>query len=311
VPADLDTLLREADAALHRAKGGGGGRAAWFDEQMHLQSVQRVRTERDLRLALDRDELFLEYQPAFDLRFERIIHVEALIRWRHPERGVVPPGEFIPVAEDAGLIPRLGEWVLGRVVEQAARWAHVPGLRVWSNVSPLQLSDRGLPDRLAAHLHRVGLPADRLGIEVTESTFADSSCMAAVLAQVRMLGVAVAIDDFGTGYSSLARLGDLPVDVIKIDRSFVQDLGTARGEAVLSSIVTLAHALDAEVVAEGVETLEQLHALSALGADSASGFLLARPSVPEHLPMVLPEATSARPQLHPSVARVPRELRVP
>jgi diguanylate cyclase (GGDEF)-like protein/PAS domain S-box-containing protein len=312
VPADLDTLLREADAALHRAKDGGGGRAAWFDEQMHLQSVHRVRTERDLRLALDRDEFFLEYQPAFDLRYERITHVEALVRWRHPERGVVPPLDFIPVAEAAGLVSRLGEWVLGRVVEQAARWAHIPGLRVWFNVSPQQLVDRRMPGLVAAHLARVGLAADRLGIEVTESTFADSSCMAEVLEQVRALGVAVAIDDFGTGYSSLARLGDLPVDVIKIDRSFVQDLGTARGEAVLSSIVTLAHALDADVIAEGVETLEQLRALSVLGVDSASGFLLARPAVAEHLPMALPAAVFARPrlQMHPSVARVPRELRV-
>ncbi len=312
VPAGLDTLLREADAALHRAKDGGGGRAAWFDEQMHLQSVHRVRTERDLRLALDRDELFLEYQPAFDLRFERITHVEALVRWRHPEHGVVPPGKFIPVAEEAGLISRLGEWVLARVVEQAARWAHLPGLRVWLNVSPRQLTDSRLPELLAGHLARVGVAADRLGIEVTESTFADSSCMAEVLEEVRALGVAVAIDDFGTGYSSLARLGDLPVDVIKIDRSFVQDLGTARGEAVLSSIVTLAHALDADVVAEGVETLEQLRTLSAFGVDSASGFLLARPAAPEHLPMGLPAAASARPRLemHPSVARVPGELRL-
>ena len=136
--------------------------------------------------------------------------------------------------------------------------------------------------------------------------------MAEVLEEVRALGVAVAIDDFGTGYSSLARLGDLPVDVIKIDRSFVQDLGTARGEAVLSSIVTLAHALDADVVAEGVETLEQLRTLSAFGVDSASGFLLARPAAPEHLPMGLPAAASARPRLemHPSVARVPGELRL-
>ncbi len=312
VPADLDTLLREADAALHRAKAGGGGRAAWFDEQMHLQSLHRVRTERDLRLALDRDELFLEYQPAFDLRYEGITHVEALVRWRHPERGVVPPSDFIPVAEESGLICRIGEWVLARAVEQAARWAHVPGLRVWVNVSPQQLVDRRMPGLLAAHLDRVGLAADRLGIEVTESTLGDSSCMAAVLEQVSALGVAIAIDDFGTGYSSLARLGDLPVDVIKIDRSFVQDLGTARGEAVLSSIVTLAHALDADVVAEGVETLEQLRALSVLGVDSASGFLLARPAVPEHLPMALPTAASARQrhQMHPSVARVPPELRV-
>ena len=311
-PGDLDTVLREAEAALGRAKAAGRDRAAWFDEQLHRESVQRLQTEHDLRLALERDELFLDYQPAFDLRHERITHVEALVRWRHPVRGVVPPLDFIPVAEEAGLISRLGEWVLGRVVEQAVRWAHIPGLRVWLNVSPEQLADRRMPQLLADHLARVGLAADRLGIEVTESTFADSSCMATVLEEVRALGVAVAIDDFGTGYSSLARLGDLPVDVIKIDRSFVHDLGTARGEAVLSSIVTLAHALDADVIAEGVETLEQLRTLSVLGVDSASGYLLARPAVPEHLPMPLPAATSFRwrTDMHPSVARVPRELRL-
>ncbi|MGY1682347.1 putative bifunctional diguanylate cyclase/phosphodiesterase [Geodermatophilus sp. SYSU D01176] len=311
-PADLDTLLREADAAVDRAKAAGRERAVWFDEQMHLQSVHRVRTERDLRLALDRDELFLEYQPAFDLRVERITHVEALVRWRHPVRGVVPPSDFIPIAEESGLISRIGEWVLARAVEQAARWAHVPGLRVWFNVSPQQLADHRMPGLIAGHLARVGLTADRLGIEVTESTVADSSCLAAVLEQVRAMGVAIAIDDFGTGYSSLARLGDLPVDVIKIDRSFVHDLGTVRGEAVLASIVTLAHALEADVVAEGVETLEQLRVLSALGVDSASGFLLARPAAPGLLPMALPHTAAFRWRtgLHPSVARVPEALRV-
>ena len=311
VPADLGTLLREADAAMHRAKDGGGGRAAWFDEQMHLQSVHRVGTERDLRLALDRDEFFLEYQPAFDLRVERITHVEALVRWRHPERGVVPPSDFIPVAEEAGLISRLGEWVLARAVEQAARWAHVPSLRVWLNVSPQQLADRRMPALIAGHLARVGLAADRLGIEVTESTFADSSCLAEVLEQVRALGVAIAIDDFGTGYSSMARLTGFPVDVIKIDRSFVHDLGSVRGEAVLASIVTLAHAIDAHAIAEGVETLAQLRTLSALGVDSASGYLLARPAAPEHLPLALPHTAAFRWRtgLHPSVAQVPPALR--
>ena len=158
-PADLDILLREADAALHRAKDDGRDRAVWFDEQMHVESVRRVELENDLRQALDRDELFVEYQPAFDLREERICHVEALVRWRHPVRGLVGPQDFIPVAEETGLVGRIGEMVLARAVEQARRWRHLPGLRVWVNVSPQQLVDRSFPARVAAELDRAGLPS--------------------------------------------------------------------------------------------------------------------------------------------------------
>ena len=286
--ADLARLLREADAALHRAKDAGRERAAWFDEQLHEESLRRMAVERDLRHGLPRQELLLAYQPAFDLRSGAATHVEALVRWQHPARGLVLPLEFIPVAEESGLIARVGEWVLAHALEQAARWADVPGLRVWVNVSPQQLADPGLPDLLAAQLERAGLPASRLGIEVTESTLADATRLTEGLREVRALGVAVAIDDFGTGYSSLARLTACAVDVIKVDRSFVAEVGTARGEAVLAGIVTLAHATGAHVVAEGVETEQQLAVLRSLGADSASGFLLARPTDPGQVPLVLP-----------------------
>jgi EAL domain-containing protein (putative c-di-GMP-specific phosphodiesterase class I) len=274
---------------------------------MHVDSVRRVQIENELRQALDRDELFVEYQPAFDLRHERIGHVEALVRWRHPARGVVGPQEFIPVAEETGLVDRIGELVLGRAVEQARRWMHLPGLRVWVNVSPQQLADRGFPGRVAAELARAGLPAERLGIEVTESALADGSGVGEVLEQVHDLGVAIAVDDFGTGYSSLARLNEFPVDVVKVDKSFVHDLGTPRGDAFVAGIVTIARAIDAHVTAEGVETLSQLTALSALGVDSACGYLLAQPSAPEHLPLTIPTEASFRWRtgLHPSVARVP------
>jgi diguanylate cyclase (GGDEF)-like protein len=308
--ADLDDLMQQADAAVYQAKDAGRDQAVWFDERMHLESVQRLQTEHDLRQALERDELFLDYQPAFDLRCERISHVEALVRWRHPTRGLIPPLDFIPVAEDSGLVHQVGEWVLAHAVEQAARWAHIPDLRVWINVSPQQLAHRGLPDLIAAHLDRVGLPAAHLGIEVTESTLADRANLTQVLQEIRDLGVAIAIDDFGTGYSSLARLSVFPVDVIKIDQSFVADVQTARGEAVLAGIVTLAHATGAHVIAEGVETEAQLTALSALGVDSASGYLLARPAEPDHLP--LPRATDPSAQgcagLHPSLRKLLREL---
>ncbi|RBY81317.1 hypothetical protein DQ239_01535 [Blastococcus sp. TF02-09] len=304
---DPGILLREAGVALHRAKDDGRDRAVWFDEQMHVESVRRVEIENDLRQAVDRDELFVEYQPAFDLRQERIRHVEALVRWRHPLRGLVAPQDFIPVAEETGLVGRIGEQVLDRALAQARRWTHLPDLRVWVNVSPAQLVDRAIPDRIAAALHRAGLPAERLGIEVTESALADGAGAGEVLRQVHDLGVAIAVDDFGTGYSSLARLTEFPVDVVKIDKSFVGDLGTARGEAFVAGIVTLARAIDAHVVAEGVETLPQLTALSALGVDSACGYLLARPAAPEHLPLTLPTEASFRwpVGLHPTVARVP------
>ena len=308
--ADLDDLMQQADAAVYRAKDAGRDQAAWFDEQMHLESVRRLQTEHDLRQALERDELFLDYQPAFDLRCEGINHVEALIRWRHRTRGLVPPLDFIPIAEDSGLIHQIGEWVLARAVEQAAQWAHIPGLRVWINVSPQQLAHRGLPHLISAHLERAGLPASHLGIEVTESTMADHANLTQVLKKIRDLGVAIAIDDFGTGYSSLARLSTFPVDVIKIDQSFVADVQNPRGEAVLAGIVTLAHATGAHVIAEGVETEAQLATLSALGVDSASGYLLARPTQPDHLP--LPRASDpsfhGREGLHPSLQNLLRTL---
>jgi diguanylate cyclase (GGDEF)-like protein/PAS domain S-box-containing protein len=285
--ADLDSLLRDADAALYRAKDAGREQVAWFDLQMHEESVRRVETDRDLRDALCRQELLVEYQPAYDLRTGAATHVEALVRWRHPVRGLLEPMDYIPVAEESGLIHRVGEWVLERVVEQATCWATVPGLRVWVNVSPQQLAIAGLADLLAGRLARAGLPAERLGIEVTESTLADASRLIRTLEEVRALGVAVAIDDFGTGYSSLARLTACPVDVIKIDRSFVADLATSRGGAVLSGIVTLAHAIGAHVIAEGVETPEQLAVLRTLGVDSASGFLLGRPAPPAEVPLTM------------------------
>jgi EAL domain-containing protein (putative c-di-GMP-specific phosphodiesterase class I) len=204
-------------------------------------------------------------------------------------------------------VDRLGEQVLRRAVGQARRWGHLPDFRVWVNVSPQQLVDRGFPARIAAELDRAGLPAERLGIEVTESALADGARVGEVLRRVHDLGVAIAVDDFGTGYSSLARLNEFPVDVVKIDRSFVEELGTARGEAFVAGIVTLARAIDAHVIAEGVETLSQLTALSALGVDSACGYLLARPSAPEHLPLTIPVEASFRwpTGLHPTVARAP------
>ncbi|WP_258725004.1 putative bifunctional diguanylate cyclase/phosphodiesterase [Cellulomonas sp. NS3] len=279
---EIDTLLREADAALHRVKAGGRDGFTWFDEVLHQQTVQRVATELELRRGLTAgDGLVLHYQPAFGLgRRPGVAHVEALARWSGRGPGLVPPAEFIPVAEESGLIVALGAQVVARAVEQIARWSDRPGVRVWVNVSPRQLALPGLADLLARRLDEAGVAADRLGIEVTEQAM-DDGRLVAHLEAVRRLGVAVAIDDFGTGYSSLSRLAQAPVDVIKVDRSFVLATGTPKGRAVVDGIVRLAHSIGAHVIAEGIETPEQLDAISAVGADAATGFLLARPEPAE------------------------------
>jgi len=274
---DIGVLLREADAALYSAKESGRTSSSWFDQRLLERAVRRVSLEHGLREALAQDALTLDYQPAFDLTTGAATHIEALARWRDPTGRAIPPSDFIPVAEESGLIAKLGEWAIAQAVAQAAAWAHVPGLRVWVNVSPRQLVVPGLTRLIAAHLDRAGVSPDRFGIEVTESTLGEPGQFTRELCAVSDLGVAIAVDDFGTGFSSLARLVQMPVDVLKIDRSFVVMLGTARGDALLGGIVTLAHSVGAYVIAEGVETVTQLPSLTELGCDAAAGFFLARP----------------------------------
>ncbi|QTE29529.1 putative bifunctional diguanylate cyclase/phosphodiesterase [Pengzhenrongella sicca] len=291
---DLGRLLREADAALYSAKEAGREAVAWFDDRLLAQAIDRVRLEQGLRAALAADKLSLAYQPSFDLTSGRARHVEALARWHHPTRGWIPPGRFIPVAEDCGLIGRIGEWAIARAAEQAAAWAHRPDLRVWVNVSPRQLAVPGLRDLLAAHLDRAGVAPDRFGIEVTESTIAEPGQFTRELRAVSDLGVAIAVDDFGTGFSSLARLVRMPVDVIKIDQSFAARLGTAAGDGMLASVVHLAHSIGAHVIAEGVETPEQLAILRSTDCDTATGYLLARPGPPQDVRWQLPAPSAQR-----------------
>nr|WP_024287815.1 GGDEF and EAL domain-containing protein [Cellulomonas sp. KRMCY2] len=278
--SQADTVLRRADLALQSAKASGRDQAAWFGEQQDADLAERMHMaslERDLVIALQTTQLQLHYQTAFDLGTGKVIGVEALLRWHHPVRGVIPPLEVIEMAEECGLIEPLGAWVIRTAMDQAALWSDLEGFTVWVNVSPRQLSHEGLAVMLRSELDRVGLPAHRFGIEVTESALAHKNDATAELRRVEALGVQVAIDDFGTGYSSLARLVRFPVDVIKIDRSFVNALGSITGDAVVNGIVTLAKGLGADVIAEGVETAQQLSQLRLTGCDAASGFLLARP----------------------------------
>jgi EAL domain-containing protein (putative c-di-GMP-specific phosphodiesterase class I) len=239
-------------------------------------AVERSGLRSDLEWAVQRDELFVHYQPVMDLTTGNVRGFEALLRWRHPRRGLLNPGEFIELAEQSGLIVPIGGWVLRHACRQTQMWrlAHGRDLTIAVNVSARQLLDAGLVDEIAAALGESGLDPGALVLEITESaTVTDTEGVIALLEELKTLGVGLAIDDFGTGYSSLSYLRRFPVDQLKVDRSFVDGVATnAEDRAIVVSVIDLAHALGINVVAEGVETEEQLDELSAMGCDLAQGF---------------------------------------
>jgi EAL domain-containing protein (putative c-di-GMP-specific phosphodiesterase class I) len=270
-------LLRNADLALYRAKEAGRGTYAFFEESLNQRAQERRQLESDLRLALERGEFELHYQPLFDLDQNRICSFEALIRWNHPKRGLISPADFVPVAEDTGLIVPIGAWVIREACAQAAGW---PGqIRVAVNVSPVQFHRGALHETILRALATTGLAPDRLEIEITESIFLEGSeTTLRLLHALRALGVRVALDDFGTGYSSLSYLQSFPFDKLKIDRSFIHNLLTREGaSAIVHAITELANALGIETTAEGVEETAQLMELRAHGCSSVQGFLFAEP----------------------------------
>ena len=286
-PDQADELIRKADLALYKAKREGRGRFSSFEPSMDTEVQARGRLERELRAALDKGEFVLHYQPQVDLRTGRVDSVEALVRWRHPARRLVPPGEFIPVAEASGLIRPLGAWVLGEACRQARAWRD-EGLRLvmMVNLSPAQLRHDGLLHEIDGALDASGLDPRGLELEITENLFTErsESTIDRALLGLAARGIRLALDDFGTGYSSLASLRRLPVARIKIDRSFVQEIGRdPEDEAVVQAMVSLGHALGKRVVAEGVEHDGQLAFLRRVGCDAAQGFLLARPQAPNEL----------------------------
>ena len=283
---DTEELLRNADIAMYAAKELKAG-AVVFDPDRHVTAPWRLTVLGDLRRALEvSDELFLNYQPKYTLDGERIEGVEALLRWQHPTEGLVPPGEFIPVAEGTGIILRLTERVLGLALAQMRRWLDAGhGVPVAVNLSTRCLLDAGLPDLVQRLLSQYRVPAELLRLEVTESAvMGDAARCMEVLQRLHDLGVRLSIDDFGTGYSSMAYLRRLPVDELKIDRSFVLGMTTTQQDAVLvRTAIDLGHNLGLTVVAEGVEGVEHVHALRALGCDIAQGYHYARPMLGEAL----------------------------
>ena len=274
---DGGTLLRNADLALYRAKEAGRGTYAFFEESLNQRAQERRQLESDLRAALDRGEFELHYQPLFDLEQNCICSFEALIRWNHPTRGLISPVDFIPVAEDTGLIVPIGAWVIREACAQAARWPEQ--VRIAVNVSPVQFHRGALHETILRALAASGLAPNRFEVEITESIFLEGSeTTLRLLHALRTLGVRVALDDFGTGYSSLSYLQSFPFDKLKIDRTFIHNLLTREGaSAIVRAITELANALNIETTAEGVEETAQLMELRAHGCSSVQGFLFAEP----------------------------------
>ena len=278
-------LLRSADAAMYVAKEHGGGRYEFFTPEQHDRVLGRLRLETDLRRAIDEGELVLHYQPVYSLRDGRMLGAEALVRWQRGDE-LVPPMEFIPLAEETGLVLPLGRWVLREACEQLVRWRRAgaagPGFAMSVNLSARQFREPTLVADVAGILAETGAPGRCLVLELTETALLeDVTVTAATLRDLRKLDVSVALDDFGTGYSSLSYLCELPIDVIKIDRSFVRDVDHDEGRAaIVATIVALAHQLGLEATAEGIETSSQQDALRDAGCDSGQGYLLARPMLP-------------------------------
>ena len=280
--ASPEDILRDADTALYRAKAQGRGRCVEFDASMHDRAVELLQLETSLRRALERNELHLHYQPVISLRTGQISGAEALLRWKHPERGLVPPLEFIPLAEETGLIVDIGAWVLREACRQMKEWQGrlgQPELEIGVNLSSRQFQAPGLVAQVAEVLRETGLSPRCLRLEVTESLLMDKHPnVAETMTELRAMGVRIDLDDFGTGYSSLSYLHQFPIDTLKIDRSFVQRIGENEdGREIVNTILALAESLDMEVVAEGVETEQQLELLRKMHCGFAQGYHLSRP----------------------------------
>eukprot|EP00003_Mantamonas_plastica_P029041 TRINITY_DN6819_c0_g1_i1.p1 TRINITY_DN6819_c0_g1~~TRINITY_DN6819_c0_g1_i1.p1 ORF type:complete len:697 (+),score=83.67 TRINITY_DN6819_c0_g1_i1:6772-8862(+) len=288
---DADTLLRNADVALYRAKEQGRNSYQFYTEGMQDREMMRLELDKDLSQALANDEFVLFFQPQLDLHSSEINSVEALIRWQHPRRGLLSPIEFIPLAEESGRINDIGRWVVMAACRQLARWKGTPyeNLRIAVNLSGRELDDENLVDHIRDTLKAEGVPADHLEVELTEEIFIQNiEHNLNQLSRLRQLGVHLAIDDFGVGYSSLGYLRDFPVDLLKIDRSFITDVTERHDDAVITrAVINLAHNLGIHVVAEGVETEEQLQFLKDHRCNLVQGYLISRPLPPEDLEMAL------------------------
>jgi diguanylate cyclase (GGDEF)-like protein len=278
---DSESLLRNADIAMSHAKKQGRNNFQFYSESMNTNALKRLTLENNLRKALERKEVFLHYQPKMDAKDKKIVGVEALIRWKHPELGLVSPAEFIPLAEETGLIIPIGEWVLRTACSQNKAWqkAGLEPIRISVNLSSRQFEQKNLLETISLVLFEADLDPEYLELEITESTVMKNPKYAiATLQELKATGINISIDDFGTGYSSLNYLRQLPLDSLKVDRSFVNKALTSTSDAsIISAIIALAHNLNLKVVAEGVETEEQLKFLRKLQCNEVQGYLFSKP----------------------------------
>jgi EAL domain-containing protein (putative c-di-GMP-specific phosphodiesterase class I) len=286
---DGDQLVRFADLAMYRAKAEGRNTFRFYEPVLSARIQSRRSLELDLRRALTAGEFSLMYQPQVALADNELTGMEALMRWTHPQRGPVSPAEFIPIAEETGLIVPFGEWALQQACAEAARWPDA--IRVAVNLSPVQLRNRGFVATVTRTLAMTGLPARRLELEITETVLMQNDeAVLAMLHQLRGLGIRIAMDDFGTGYSSLNYLRSFPFDRIKIDRCFTTDVDRDRGDgAIIQAIVTLGASLGVETIAEGIETVDQLELVRRAGCTEVQGYLISRPRPAADLPNIIAE----------------------
>jgi len=278
---DIDTILKNADVAMYKAKDIGKNNYQFFDNDMIKDSLHQLRLINDMKKALERNEMLVYYQPKINIQSGKMIGLEALVRWQHPELGMISPGEFITLAEETGLILPLGEWVLRTACHQAKQWQlkGYPEFKVAVNLSAKQFNQRRLTEKIGEILEETGLDPGCLELEITESTFIHNiEHTTMILSQLKEMGIQIALDDFGTGYSSVGYLNRMAVDALKIDRSFIFDLDTNHhNRAISSAIIALAHSLNLKVTAEGVETYDQLAFLKEQNCDDMQGYLFSRP----------------------------------
>lgn len=284
-------MLRQADAALYRENEGGRSRFDFYTEDLTCSARQRVETERRLRAALAEGQLITHYQPQVEIATGRVIGVEALVRWRDPERGLIPPGEFIPLAEETGLIGALGEWVLHEACRQGVLWMEggIAPLVIAVNLSAYQLRQGDIVESVARVLRQTGFPADRLKLDLTESALMEREGeTAGILDRLRAQGIRMAVDDFGTGYSSFAYLRRFRLDVLKIDKRFIDEIDQQPdARTIVDAIIAMGHALGLQVLAEGVETQAQLDILRDQGCDLFQGYLKSRALDPDAVTALL------------------------
>jgi len=277
----IDELLKHADSAMYHAKAQGKNNFQFFADSMNRSSFERLALENNLHRAIDHNELHLYYQPQVRMSDEKMIGMEALVRWEHPEKGFISPADFIPVAEETGMILKIGEWVFREACEQGVRWidAGYNLQKISVNLSARQLKDEKITQLIESILKETGMPAEKLGVELTESALIlDPEVADARLKKIKSLGVSLSLDDFGTGYSSLSYLKRFPIDTLKIDQAFIRDVKVDEEDAALvTAIIAMAHGLDMDVIAEGVELQEQLDFLSEQGCDTIQGFWFSRP----------------------------------